>query len=307
MAFFGLPLAALGLHRLGCTITFACLSRQGQPGERRLRRILGADRVFERDKLSDEELQQMIRSTATELLVSWFWVKRLSSAVIQTAELGGLGCHPSLLPRHRGPDPTYWAILLGDEATGVSLHGLTEGYDEGPIYAQRSVAISSSWNAFRLAHALDLLSLEVLMDGVKTLQSGHPLQGHLQNDSLATMAPMPTDEDCIIRWTSPTAEVLRQIRALGPLPGAWTTIGEDHVCVLRAREAEAFPRILEPGEAVVLADRSLVRTGTTAVELLRVEVARDDRSFTLDGPDIAALFTSPDSREQERRQDRSRK
>jgi methionyl-tRNA formyltransferase len=59
-----------------------------------------------------------IAAAEPELLVSWFWTKRVPARVRALAPLGAIGVHPSLLPRHRGPDPFFWAIDQGDRAGG---------------------------------------------------------------------------------------------------------------------------------------------------------------------------------------------
>ena len=69
-------------------------------------------------------------------------------AVLEVAPLGAIGVHPSLLPRHRGPDPYFWAIESGDLETGVTAHRLEEEYDTGAILAQRRLAIDASWNSW---------------------------------------------------------------------------------------------------------------------------------------------------------------
>src|SRR2546428_4468662 len=61
--------------------------------------------------------------------------------VLAIPQLGWLNIHPSLLPRHRGPEPIYWAIAQGDRETGITLHWAAERIDAGPILEQRTVPI----------------------------------------------------------------------------------------------------------------------------------------------------------------------
>ena len=105
------------------------------------------------------EFVARVRAAAPDLLVSWFWTKRIPARLLSVAP--AVGVHPSLLPRHRGPDPYFWAIDAGDETTGVTAHRLDATYDTGPILAQRTLEIRPSWDAWRLARALDRPSLDV--------------------------------------------------------------------------------------------------------------------------------------------------
>ncbi len=60
----------------------------------------------------------------------------VSAAVRRSTRLGGVGYHPSLLPRHRGRDAVRWTIHLGDPVAGGSVYWLTENVDGGPLAAQ---------------------------------------------------------------------------------------------------------------------------------------------------------------------------
>src|SRR3954468_19887327 len=93
-------------------------------------------------------------------------------SVIEAAPRGGIGVHPSLLPRHRGPDPTYWAIASGDEVTGVTVHRIEADYDTGAILAQEPLRIDPAWNAWNLARALDRPSLRLLRATVARFARG---------------------------------------------------------------------------------------------------------------------------------------
>jgi methionyl-tRNA formyltransferase len=288
IVFFGLPLAAVLLARDGHDIALASFSFAGAVGERRARWLLGGGRVLVKPRASDPALLARVRALAPDLLVSWFWTTRLPMDLVRAARLGGVGAHPSLLPRHRGPDPTYWAIASGDEVTGVTVHRIEEEYDTGEILAQESLRIAPAWNAWSLARALDRPSLRLLRATVARFARGERVEGVPQDPAQATEAPFLDDEACAIRWTWPSERVLRHIRALAPAPGAWTEIEGQLVSILRAAPAAKYPRALRPGEGVVEGGRVLVRTLDGAVELLRAEIGGEPA-----GPEeLAALFLS---------------
>lgn len=271
IVFFGLPLAALLLARDGHDIALAALSRADAVGLRRARRVFG-DRLLLKPSVRDAALGDRVRALAPDLLVSWFWTTRLPMTLVRAARLGGIGAHPSLLPRHRGPDPTYWAITSGDEETGVSVHRIEAEYDTGDVLAQEKLRIDPAWNAWLLARALDRPSLRLLRATVARFARGEIIPGIAQDPALATSAPIPDDAAAAIRWSRPTAEILRQVRALAPAPGAWTEIGGALVTVVRASAAAAFPSALAPGEGAVLGSRVVVRTGDGAIELVEAEI-----------------------------------
>jgi methionyl-tRNA formyltransferase len=284
VAFFGLPLAAVLLARDGHEVTWAGLSRKGAVGERRLRRVIGTQRVRVTPDMAKDASFGELRLSQPELVVSWFWTKRLPSRVLALAP--AIGVHPSLLPRHRGPDPTFWAIDSGDETTGVTAHSLDEEYDTGDILAQRTLPIRPSWNVWQLARALDRPSLTLLRAIVQSFAEGHPPAPVPQDEASATLAPEPTDEELAIQWTWPASRIERRIRAAAPWPGAWTDIGGRLVTVTRARATADFPRVLAPGEAAVRVDGvAVVRAGEGAVELLE---GRGEEEEELEASGLAA-------------------
>lgn len=287
IVFFGLPLAALLLARDGHDVALAALSRTDAVGLRRAKRVFG-DRLLVKPGARDPALLARVKAFQPDLLVSWFWTTRLPMNLVRSARLGGIGAHPSLLPRHRGPDPTAWAILSGDEETGVSVHRIEAEYDTGDVLAQERLRIDPAWNAWLLARALDRPSLRLLRATVARLARGEAVAALAQDPALATLAPAPDDEACAVRWAEPTAAILRQVRALAPAPGAWTEIEGRLLTILRAGAAASVPRVLAPGEGAVVGDEVVVRTGDGAVALLEAEI---------DGAparpaEIAALFRS---------------
>jgi methionyl-tRNA formyltransferase len=266
VAFFGLPLAAVLLARDGHEIVYAAACRRA-PGLRRLSTRVAPGRTQIRPDASSARTLARVRAAAPDLLVSWFWTTKLPASLLALAP--SVGVHPSLLPRHRGPDPCFWAIDSGDEVTGVTAHRLATEYDTGDILARRELRIDPAWNGWQLARALDRPSLAVLRDVVRAYAEGRPPTPIVQDEAGATPAPEPSDEDLAIRWSWPAARVERRVRAAAPWPGAWTEIGDTLVTLTRVRPTRDFPKALEPAEAAVRKDGvAVVRAGDHAVELL---------------------------------------
>jgi methionyl-tRNA formyltransferase len=286
IAFFGLPLAGCLLAADGHEIVFAGLSRRGSPGTRRLRRLLGEDRVRIVPKVDDPAVVRAVAAAAPDLLVSWFWTTKLTPRILSLPPLGAFGVHPSLLPRHRGPDPYFWTILHGDTVSGVSAHRIASEYDTGALLGQRTLPVDPGWNALQLARALDRPSLALLRETVRAFAAGAPPPDVSQDETLATLAPEPGDADLEIDWTTSVDDVLRRIRAAAPFPGAYTFVGDRQIAVARARRAESRLAALEPGEAAAWQGRLLVRAADGAVI---IEQARDDEDQPLSPAELALL------------------
>jgi methionyl-tRNA formyltransferase len=250
------------------------------------RRLAGRfDRVVEA-ALAREEI---------DLVVSWFWTRRLPAEWIASGRLGGVGVHPSLLPRHRGPNPYFWAIDSGDEETGVTVHRLTERYDDGAIFAQARIPVGER-DSWQLARALDRPSLALLRDVVERLARGTAEEPRSQNEAEATWAPEPEGDALHVDFHGSNERVLRRMQALAPVPGASIDLEGLKLSVLRARAAEVFPKVLQPGEGAVAGDppRLVIRTRTGAVAVERAVLdepfgSRVPTGAVMEGPELGRL------------------
>jgi len=289
LLYLGLPLGALYLQRDGFTLAACGISRPDAPGMWRLRKNLQGAPLLERPNLEHREVLARLAATRPDVVVSWFWTRRIPRAALDLAALGGVNVHPSLLPRHRGADPYFWTLRNRDTHTGVTVHRIDEQYDTGPILLQRKVIVPPGADAWRLAKRLDLPSLEALRDTLRALRDGATLSADPQDPALATDAPSPSDDDCEIRWDLTADEVLALIRAASPEPGAFTAVGDDSVVIL---DAEVVPRpvaTLVHGECVRDRGAVFITCGDgLALRVLRARIDEDDTART--GDRVAELF-----------------
>jgi len=256
VAFFGLPLAALLLQRDGHELVLVASCRRVALGNRRAARVFG-DAFVVRPRV-DTALVSRLRAARPDVVVSWFWTTRLPREVRDAAPHGAIGVHPSLLPRHRGPDPYFWAIDAGDTVTGVTAHRLDDEYDTGAVLGARRLAIDPGWTAWRLARALDRPSLALLRETVAALAAGAAPPELAQDDAAATSAPEPEGALLGLHPSDDVEACLRRVRALAPVPGASIELGEHALAITRAERADV-PRALEPGEIAVVDGRAILR------------------------------------------------
>lgn len=300
IACFGLPLAACLLSRDGHDVVLAVLSPVEAPGRRRLRRQIGAERVLDAAKLGstlEPRAEAALRSLGPDLVVSWYWTRRLPVEWLGMARLGAIGAHPSLLPRHRGPNPFFWAIDSGDPVTGVSVHRLTGEYDDGAVLAALEVPTGER-NGWQLARALDRPSLVLIRQTVRALADGRRLEERAQDPAAATWAPEPEGDALRVDWSWPTERVLRRIRALSPVPGLAIELCDRHLFVTRAEPAAATPPELLPGEAKAVGEppsEVVIRTGDGAIAILAAvhgSAEGDEEAENFPIPELAQLVAS---------------
>ncbi|HXG57862.1 MAG TPA: formyltransferase family protein [Thermoanaerobaculia bacterium] len=114
----------------------------------------------------------------------------LRPEVIGTALHGAINVHPSLLPRHRGPDPIFWTYFHDDAETGVTVHRIDDGVDAGPILMQRSLPLPRLMRGLDLYRQLAAAGAELLVEAVRRI-AADPTAGVPQNETAATIEPRP--------------------------------------------------------------------------------------------------------------------
>jgi methionyl-tRNA formyltransferase len=286
IAYFGLPLGAWALWRDGHSLSLVVLSPVAAPGRRRLARALGdVVRLDFLEGAEEADVERALGEQVPDLLLSWFWTRRLPEAWLRRAALGGYNVHPSLLPRHRGPNPYFAAIDAGDAVTGVSLHRLDASYDTGPVVATECVPVGER-NAWQLARALDRPSLRLLRAAARWAEAGTPLRAQPQAEHAATWAGEPDGEQLRVDWSWGTERILRRIRALSPVPGLALAIHGVDFFVTRARRASIPALPLHPGEAALQDNGVVIRTSDGAIAVERAVHADSEADLN------AALLTS---------------
>lgn len=142
--------------------------------------------------------------------------------LLAIAERPPLNVHPSLLPRHRGAAPIAATILSGDVQAGVSLMVMTTELDAGPVAAQWPVALTGRETTPELESRLAELAAEVIPAELERWARGE-LSTHPQEKRAATLIHPFRRSDGWIDWRRDAVAIDRQVRALQPWPGAWTT------------------------------------------------------------------------------------
>ena len=129
--------------------------------------------------------------------------------------------HTSLLPRHRGAAPMQRAILAGDTVTGVSVQMMDIGVDTGDVLLSRQIPIGPDDNLETVHDNLGIASRAALAETLTLIKDGK-LTPMKQDESLATHAAKIEKADCVIDFTADAQTVHNQIRALSPMPLAFT-------------------------------------------------------------------------------------
>jgi methionyl-tRNA formyltransferase len=185
-------------------------------------------------KLRSDEARSTLRIYAPDGLILVAYGQLVPPDLLGLGSRPPLNVHPSLLPRHRGAAPVAGTILAGDDEGGVTLMVMTAELDAGPIVAQWPVALAGRETTPELEARLADMAAEVVPPSLARWADGDTPQ-QAQDEAKATLVRPFTRRDGWIDWRSPAIEIDRQVRALQPWPGAWTSIDDRRLHVRRAR------------------------------------------------------------------------
>ena len=130
----------------------------------------------------------------TDLIVTAHSHARVTREALAAAKLGGIGYHPSLLPRHRGIAAIEWTIKEGDPIAGGSVYHLADRMDAGAIAAQEWVFVKKGETARELwERALAPLGQKLLGDVINYAKIHKSLPAKPQDEQFATLAPSLAD------------------------------------------------------------------------------------------------------------------
>ncbi len=227
--------------------------------------------VLQPDKPRAPEFLDALRARAPDLIVVAAYGRILPGSVLECPRHGCINVHASLLPKYRGAAPIQWAILRGEERTGVTIMQMNERMDAGDILLQRDTTIGPDESYGELQARLARLGATALLDALAHLRAG-TLVARAQEDAEATLAPMINKEDGRIDWTQPATATARKVRAFNPWPSAITHLGGKLLKVHRAHVSR-IPAAQPPGTVTAIHDGIAVATGDATLVLDEVQLA----------------------------------
>lgn len=177
--------------------------------------------LFQPETIRGGDFAAELARLRPDLLVVVAYGRILPPPLLELAPLGALNVHASLLPKYRGAAPIQWALINGDEESGVSIMQLDAGMDTGPVLLQAREAIHNDDTSATLGLRLADLGAATLVQAIAGIKDGH-LQPRPQEHEQATHAPMLHKTQGRIDWSLPAARLQHLIRGLDPWPSAYS-------------------------------------------------------------------------------------
>ncbi len=182
-----------------------------------------------------DEFEKDLRAFNAEALCVASYGEILRQNILDLAPNGALNVHGSLLPRWRGASPVQAAILAGDEQTGIAIQRMVLALDAGDLIHGVRTGIRPDENAGELAARLADMGGPALIEALDRIEDGRA-EYTPQNKAEITVCRKVKKAEGHLDFTRPGEDLLRQIRAMGPWPGAYCHLEDGRrLVVLKAR------------------------------------------------------------------------
>ena len=233
--------------------------------------------VLQPQRAKDEAFIEELRTINPDIILVAAYGKLLPAAILDMPKFGCINVHASLLPKYRGASPIQWAVLNGDEKSGVTIMHMAETMDTGDIIITEEVVLAEDETAGSLHDKLAAIGGPLLITAMDALETGRAPRIR-QNEEEATHVKMLDKTMGNLDFSKPALQLERWIRGLNPWPTAYTKLN-GKMCklwkaeVIPAEELGKETRGTEPGTVIATAKDSFdVFTGDGALRVKELQI-----------------------------------
>ena len=227
--------------------------------------------VFQPKKIREAEHVEYLRTFEPDIIVVAAFGQILPKSILDMPKFGCINVHASLLPKYRGAAPIQWAVINGDEVTGVTIMRMDVGLDTGDMIAKREVAIAEDETGGSLFDKLAEIGAKLCVETMETIEAGKA-EYIPQNHEEATHVSMINKELGLIDWSKSAMELEHLVRGLNPWPSAFTKLDGKTFKIWKAKVLSKNTQN-EPGCVISVTKNSMeVQTGEGVLSLLEVQL-----------------------------------
>lgn len=184
--------------------------------------------VFQPKKINERESIDKIKEINPDFIVVVAYGQILKSEILNIPQYGCLNVHASILPKLRGAAPINWAIINGDNETGISIMKMEEGLDSGDTILIQSTPIKAEDDVDTIHDRLSKMGGELIVKAMNDIVENKAIFTP-QNHEISTYAPMINKELGRINWCSNGVDIVNKVRGLKSWPNAFSYYKEDMV------------------------------------------------------------------------------
>ena len=147
-------------------------------------------KIVDRHCISFSDLRDQLEQLDIDLLISHAFMHILPKEVLSVPKYGSVNIHPSLLPRYRGPSPTYWVLKNEELETGLTAHFIDEGIDTGDIITQKRLPLEKGDTVQSVIEKMKPLISGLVIETIERVLDDKFIPAQ-QHEDLACYAPRP--------------------------------------------------------------------------------------------------------------------
>ncbi len=177
--------------------------------------------IFQPVRIKTQEAVAQLRTYEADIFVVAAFGQILSKEILDMPKYGCVNIHASLLPKYRGAAPIQWAVIDGEEETGVTIQQMNEGVDTGDILTQEIVKLDAKETGASLFDKLAVCGAELIVKTLTMIEQGNitPVK---QDESKSTHAKMLSKDMGKLDFSQDAVVLERKIRGLNSWPSAYT-------------------------------------------------------------------------------------
>lgn len=179
--------------------------------------------VYQPVRARDESFVDEMRRLQPDVAVVIAFGQILSEELLKVPVHGCINIHASLLPRYRGAAPIQWAVINGDQETGITTMQMDVGMDTGDMLEKIVVKLDEKETGGSLFDRLSLLGGDLILSTLDKIEQGTIVRTPQEHEKADYVKKIPKSLGDI-DWTMPAAAIERLIRGLNPWPSAYTHV-----------------------------------------------------------------------------------
>ena len=229
--------------------------------------------VLQPKKVREPEVVEEIRQFHPDVIVVVAFGQLIPKAILYMPQYGCVNVHASLLPKYRGAAPIQWAVIDGEEKSGVTTMQMDEGLDTGDMLLTEEVVLDSQETGGSLFDKLSEVGAGLLLKTLDELEAGNIHPQKQPKESTTAYAAMLTKKMGEIDWTQSAVQIERLVRGLNPWPSAYTHLGQKTLKIWRAAVHPSMVQTKEPGTVILMDKKHFgVQTGDGMLEILELQL-----------------------------------
>ena len=178
--------------------------------------------VYQPAKIREEEWLARVEALQPDVIVVVAFGQLLPERILNAAKYGCVNVHASLLPKYRGAAPIQWAVINGEQVSGVTTMRMDAGMDTGDMILKEEVPLEKNETGGSLFEKLSAVGAGLLIRTLDEISRGTAVYEPQPKESPTPYASMLTKKQGEISWKQPAERIECLIRGLNPWPSAYT-------------------------------------------------------------------------------------